>query len=62
VTLHQGAIESIFLDSMKAVGVVVERPIEPTSLTISEDEKVLKDPKAHAVRVTIIVHFFEGWT
>jgi len=53
VTLHQGAIESIFLDSMKSAGLVVDRPIAPTSLEISKDEKVLKDPTAHAVRVVL---------
>ncbi|KAJ7815028.1 FAD binding domain-containing protein [Mycena olivaceomarginata] len=32
VTLHQGAIENIFLDSMKAMGVEVSRPVVPTHL------------------------------
>ena len=49
--MHQGAIESIFLDNMKAHGVEVERPIVPTSLEISQDEKELKDPNAHPVKV-----------
>jgi len=53
VTLHQGAIESIFLDSMKSAGVIVDRPVVPTSLQLSNDEKVLNDPNAHAVRVVL---------
>ncbi|EJF59085.1 hypothetical protein DICSQDRAFT_65759 [Dichomitus squalens LYAD-421 SS1] len=53
VTLHQGAIESIFLDSMKAHGVVVERPIVPTSLELSESEEELKDPNARPVKVVL---------
>lgn len=52
-TLHQGAIESIFLDSMRKEGVEVERPILPTSIEISRDEKLAKDPKAHAVKVVL---------
>ncbi|KAJ2983175.1 hypothetical protein NUW54_g10662 [Trametes sanguinea] len=46
VTLHQGAIEAIFLDSMKAHGVSVERPIAPTSIELSQSEEELKDPNA----------------
>ncbi|KAI0628037.1 FAD binding domain-containing protein [Trametes polyzona] len=53
VTLHQGAIESIFLDSMKAHGVVVERPIVPTSIELSQSEAELRDPSAHPVKVTL---------
>ncbi|KAI1791861.1 FAD binding domain-containing protein [Ganoderma leucocontextum] len=53
VTLHQGAIESIFLDSLKAHGVVVERPIVPTSLELSKSEEELKDPNAHPVKVVL---------
>ena len=32
VTLHQGAIEAIFLDSMRASGLEVDRPIVPTAI------------------------------
>ncbi|RPD53360.1 hypothetical protein L227DRAFT_399930 [Lentinus tigrinus ALCF2SS1-6] len=53
ITLHQGAIEAIFLDSMKAHGVTVERPIVPTSLELSKSEEELKDPNAHPVKVTL---------
>ena len=51
VTLHQGAIESIFLDSMQSKGHIVHRPIKPTALEISEDEEALKDPHAYVVKV-----------
>ncbi|KAI0773261.1 FAD binding domain-containing protein [Trametes elegans] len=53
VTLHQGAIEAIFLDSMRAHGVIVERPIVPTALELSKSEEELKDPNAHPVKVTL---------
>ncbi|KAI0352108.1 hypothetical protein OH77DRAFT_1409847 [Trametes cingulata] len=53
VTLHQGAIEAIFLDSMKAHGVEVERPIVPTSIELSTSDEELKDPHAHPVRVIL---------
>ncbi|KAJ7504185.1 FAD binding domain-containing protein, partial [Mycena galericulata] len=51
VTLHQGAIESIFLDSMKSMGVEVSRPMIPTQLDLDPAE--LEDPTAHAVRVVL---------
>ncbi|KAI8996410.1 FAD binding domain-containing protein [Trametes punicea] len=53
VTLHQGAIEAIFLDSMKAHGVVVERPIVPTSIQLSQSEDELENPNAHPVTVIL---------
>ncbi|EEB89627.1 hypothetical protein MPER_12256, partial [Moniliophthora perniciosa FA553] len=53
VTLHQGAIEAIFLDNMKAVGVQVDRPIIPTSIQISDDPSVLEDPQSYPVRVEL---------
>ncbi len=52
VTLHQGAIEAIFLDSLASMGVTVDRPIEPTSIELSTDEGVLRNPHSHAVKVT----------
>jgi phenol 2-monooxygenase len=53
VALHQGAIESIFLDSMRALGVEVERSTAPTSIEISNDENELADPASHPVRVAL---------
>ncbi|KAF8586467.1 hypothetical protein K439DRAFT_1340899 [Ramaria rubella] len=53
LTLHQGAIEDIFLDSMYASGVEVERPIVPISLEISDDPEELADPTAHPVKVVL---------
>ena len=50
-TLHQGEIESIFLDSMKKEGLQVERPIVPIALQISEDPRELADPHAYPVKV-----------
>lgn len=51
ITLHQGAIEAIFLDSMRSLGVTVDRPILPSSIELSADEAELKDPNAHPVKV-----------
>ena len=51
VTLHQGEIESLFLDSMRKEGLQVERPVVPTSLQISEDPKEVADPHAYPVKV-----------
>ncbi|KAG1850916.1 FAD binding domain-containing protein [Suillus subluteus] len=53
VALHQGGIEAIFLDSMSALGVEVERSTVPTSLDISKDENELADPASHPVRVAL---------
>ncbi|KZT01969.1 uncharacterized protein LAESUDRAFT_730674 [Laetiporus sulphureus 93-53] len=53
VALHQGAIEAIFLDSMTSLGIEVERPVVPTSIELSQDDAVLKDPKMHAVKVVL---------
>ncbi|KAF9648655.1 hypothetical protein BDM02DRAFT_3155659 [Thelephora ganbajun] len=51
VTLHQGAIESIFLDSLYLMGRAVERPIKPTSIELSQNEAELRDPRAYPVKV-----------
>ncbi|KAK0501667.1 FAD binding domain-containing protein [Armillaria luteobubalina] len=53
VTLHQGAIEAIFLDSLRSMGVHVERPVVPIAMEITEDHLERSDPNAHAVRVTL---------
>ncbi|KAI0701479.1 FAD binding domain-containing protein [Cytidiella melzeri] len=53
VTLHQGAIENIFLDSMATVGTNVERPIVPTSIHLSDNLAELSDPHKHAVKVVL---------
>ena len=50
-TLHQGEIESIFLDSMKKEGLQVERPIVPIALQISDDPRELADPHSYPVKV-----------
>jgi phenol 2-monooxygenase (NADPH) len=51
VTLHQGEIESLFLDSMRKDGLEVERPIVPVSLQMSEDPTEIADPHAYPVKV-----------
>ena len=51
MTLHQGAIEAIFLDSMREFGLDISRPTIPVSLELSEDALELQDPDAYPVRV-----------
>ncbi|KAG1795072.1 FAD binding domain-containing protein [Suillus plorans] len=51
--LHQGAIQAIFIDSMKPLGVEVEWSTLPTSIEICKDEHVLMDPASHPVRVVL---------
>jgi hypothetical protein len=49
--LHQGEIESLFLNSMRKEGLEVERPIVPITLQISEDPKEVADPHAYPIKV-----------
>ncbi|KAF8628701.1 hypothetical protein AX17_005924 [Amanita inopinata Kibby_2008] len=53
ITLHQGAIELLLLDSMSEFGVEVSRPVVPISIQLSEDPAVLQDPTAYPVRVVL---------
>lgn len=53
MTLHQGGIEAIFLDSMSDMGMQVERPVVPSSIEVSTDEAELKDPQSHPVKVVL---------
>ncbi|KAG8900286.1 hypothetical protein FRB99_006141 [Tulasnella sp. 403] len=53
VTLHQGAIERIFLDRLAEHGIEVDRPMQPTSLELSQDEAELNDPQAYPVKVVL---------
>ncbi|KAJ8473160.1 hypothetical protein ONZ45_g16403 [Pleurotus djamor] len=52
-TLHQGAIEALFQDSMQTMGVKVDRPMVPESIQLSQDSAELIDPKAYPVRVVL---------
>jgi len=53
VTLHQGEIEAIFLDSMKAHGLEVERPVVPEAIEVSDDEKKLASGESYPVKVVL---------
>lgn len=55
MTVHQGAIEDMFLDALDSMGVHVDRSIAPSSIDISEDQAVLRDPHAYAV-TTVLEH------
>ncbi|KAI0818888.1 FAD binding domain-containing protein [Irpex lacteus] len=52
-TLNQGAIESMFLDALAEHGVAIDRPTRPTSLTLSTDEKDLRDANAYPVTAVL---------
>lgn len=60
MTLHQGAIEDIFLDNMRDMGVEVSRPVIPTSLEVTE--ALVDDFDAYPVRVSPLpTKFFKVW-
>ena len=52
-TLNQGRIEGIFVDSMRDMGLIVNRPVCPISLELSKVEAELKDPNTHPIKVTL---------
>ena len=51
VTLHQGEIEAIFLDSLRANGREIERPIIPTEIKLNEDSEVISKLDTYPVKV-----------
>ncbi|KAJ6553668.1 FAD binding domain-containing protein [Mycena sp. CBHHK59/15] len=51
VTLNQGAIEDIFLDSMRSLGVQVDRPVIPTQIELDDD--ALHNPELYAIKVVL---------
>ncbi|KJA23481.1 hypothetical protein HYPSUDRAFT_137515 [Hypholoma sublateritium FD-334 SS-4] len=51
LTLHQGEIESIFLDSLRGMDVEVDRPVIPSSITLLEDK--VDDYTAYPIEVTL---------
>ncbi|KAG9313173.1 putative phenol 2-monooxygenase [Chiua virens] len=53
ITLQQGGIEAIFLDSMKDHGVQVDRRSQPSAIEISEDTRELSSPSSYPVKVTV---------
>ncbi|KAN0088244.1 FAD binding domain containing protein [Tylopilus felleus] len=53
VMLHQGAIEAIFLDSMRDHGVEVERPRQPAEIEVSTDANELSSALSYPVKVTV---------
>nr|VWO96612.1 p-hydroxybenzoate hydroxylase [Ganoderma boninense] len=53
VTRHQGGIEALFRDSMAKKGVIVERPVIPTAIELSNGESGLENHKTYPVKVTL---------
>ncbi|RDB15345.1 Phenol 2-monooxygenase [Hypsizygus marmoreus] len=52
-TLHQGAIEDIFLDSMRDLGVEVSRPTVPVSIQVYDNQPQSVDASTFPVRVVL---------
>ncbi|KIJ12336.1 hypothetical protein PAXINDRAFT_171271 [Paxillus involutus ATCC 200175] len=53
ITLHQGAIESILLDSMSQHGVKMDQPVAPSAIEVSEDIEELASMSSYPVKVTL---------
>ncbi|KAI5995461.1 hypothetical protein EDD15DRAFT_2164931 [Pisolithus albus] len=53
VTLHQGAIEQMFLDSMAAHNLRVDRPVKPVAIELSRDPEELHNLSSYPVKVTL---------
>ncbi|KAI5123497.1 hypothetical protein M0805_008865 [Coniferiporia weirii] len=53
ITLHQGAIEAMFLDSMREHGLEVDRPTRPVQISFDDREEVLASPDSYPVKVTL---------
>ncbi|EFI27336.1 FAD binding domain-containing protein [Coprinopsis cinerea okayama7 len=53
VTLHQGAIEAIFMDSMAASGVEVERHVAPVSISLDEAVARVYDKECYPVKASL---------
>ncbi|KIJ11904.1 hypothetical protein PAXINDRAFT_171529 [Paxillus involutus ATCC 200175] len=53
ITLHQGAIESILLDSMSQHGVKVDQPVAPSAIEVSEDIEELASMSSYPVKITL---------
>ena len=51
MTLHQGAIEDIFCESMQMKGLEVERGTFPTSLVLTDNTATLMDSDAYTAEV-----------
>lgn len=55
ITIAQSTIEALFIDSLKSQEVIVDRPIVPSSLEISEDSEELLSSSAYPVKVLDIL-------
>jgi len=53
ITLHQGAIENIFLDSMRNYSLEVERPKTLVELSVDDDQSDLESGESHPVRAVV---------
>lgn len=53
VTLHQGAIENIFLDSMRQHNVMVDRPMRPSAIELLEDHGQPSKSTSYPVKVIL---------
>ncbi|KAI5118756.1 hypothetical protein M0805_004842 [Coniferiporia weirii] len=53
ISLHQGSIENILIDSMRKEGLDVDRQIQPTAMEMSEIDTEIESPEGYPVKVTL---------
>ncbi|KAL4065933.1 FAD binding domain-containing protein [Scleroderma citrinum] len=53
VTLHQGAIEQIFIDSMNLHGLRVDRPVKPCAIELVDNHEQLNSRTSYPVKVKL---------
>ncbi|KAI6044088.1 FAD binding domain-containing protein [Pisolithus marmoratus] len=54
IALHQGAIEDAFLDSMAHHNLIVDRPVKPLAIELSQDPEQLHSRCSYPVKVTLV--------
>ena len=52
MNLYQGGVEDIFLESMRNMGLEVQRATMPTSIEFTSDDVIMDDSFEHVVKVS----------
>ncbi|KAI0642306.1 FAD binding domain-containing protein [Trametes meyenii] len=52
-TRHQGGLEALLIDAMKAKRLEVERPTIPVSLEVLHEDELLKDPSKYPIKILL---------
>ncbi|KIM53930.1 hypothetical protein SCLCIDRAFT_1222455 [Scleroderma citrinum Foug A] len=53
INMHQGAIERIFIDSLSAHNLRIDRPVQPCAIELACDHERLQGPNSYPVKVTL---------